>query len=282
MDKINCNLCKADDCLFLFRRNKFNPPLEIVKCKQCGLIYQNPRPDEDGIKSLYSEGYYTGSSQAVYVKDLYKERIIANERLKILEKMKSPGRSLDIGCCFGAFLDVAQSRGWDSYGVDIAPFAVEKTRNKGLKISLGEVSSVHFDNKFFDLVTMTETIEHLRDPLETLIETRRILKDNGILYIQTTNMDSLRARLLSPKVYYYLPTHLYYFTKKTITEMLKKSGFKIFNSINGSEFDILTEFKLFKGEVSFGAIFVRKLLNKIEFRGFTLNSNMVIYAKKSN
>ena len=65
MKKVNCNLCKAEDYIFLFRLDKFKVPLEIVKCRRCGLIFQNPRPENDVIESYYSKGYYTGEANLV-------------------------------------------------------------------------------------------------------------------------------------------------------------------------------------------------------------------------
>ena len=281
MVRVNCNFCKSDDYLFLFSLDKFKIPFTIVKCRRCGLIYQNPRPNPDLIKSFYSKDYYTGKSSVSYVKEYEKEKFIIDERLKIIERMKSPGRLLDIGCYSGIFLDVAQKRGWDSYGIDISPFIVEIAKARGLKIFLGEVSDINFKNNFFDLITLYEVIEHLSDPLESLMQIHRILKDDGLVIIQTANMDSLRAKFLERKEYYFLPVHLYYFTKKIIIRMLKKAGFEIFKIYNGSEFNISTELKLFKDDVSLGRLLLRKLLNKVEFRGFTLNSVMVVYAKKS-
>ena len=64
--------------------------------------------------------------------------------------------------------------------------------------------------------------------------------------------------------------------------MLKKAGFGTFKIFNGSEFNISTELKLFKNEFSLVRLILRKLLNRIELGGFTLNSVMVVYAKKSH
>lgn len=281
MGKVDCNLCKSDDYLLLFRLDNFKIPLNIVRCKGCGLIYQNPCPDGDLIKSFYSKDYYTGKSPVSYVKEFKKDVIIANERLKIVERWKPPGKLLDIGCYSGAFLASAQRRGWDSYGIEISPFIVERAKTKGLKVYLGEVSDINFKDSFFDVVTLFEVIEHLFNPLETLIEIHRILKDDGMLIIQTANMDSFRAKILKPRDYYFLPVHLYYFTKKTMIKMLKKAGFKNFKIFNGSEFNIRTEIKLFKDDLFLGRLLFRKLLNKMEFRGFTLSTVMVVYAKKS-
>ena len=283
MSEVNCNLCKKNDYSFLFRLDDFDLPLNIVRCNNCGLIYQNPQPEHNYINSLYSEDYYIGGSKIANARYLEKRRIISKERLKIIERIKRPGRILDIGCCFGTFLEAAKKRGWEPYGVEISQFPLKKAKEiKGLKIFLGELSNIHLQENFFDLVTIFEVIEHLFTPLETLMEIHKILKDDGILIVQTTNMDSLRAKILEPKAYYYSPVHLYYFTKKTIIRMLKKAGFEIFKIFNGSEFGISTELKLFKDGAPLRKLLVRKLLNKVEFRGFTLNSVMVVYAKKSH
>lgn len=280
--RVNCNLCQSDDYTLLFKIGDFDSPFFIVKCNKCGFIYQNPQLGKEYLKSIYNQDYFLGKGKINYKGDFAKDRLIANERLKIIEGIKRPSRILDVGCHLGAFLEVAQKRGWDAYGIDISEFAVEVARKiSGIKFFLGELKDIHFEDCFFDLITCSEVIEHLTSPYETLIKIHRILKDDGLLVIQTANMNSLRIRFLGRRDYY-LPVHLYYFSKDTISKMLEKTGFEVVKVFNGSEFNISAEFKLFKDSVSILRLLLRKLLSKVEFKGFTLNTTMVVYAKKVN
>ena len=281
MKKVNCNLCGTDSRKQLIRLDKFNVPFEVTKCPECGLIYQNPRPDESEMASFYSDGYYTGQAQVAYAPEDSQHKAVARERLKFIEKMIAPGRVLDIGCHSGTFLETAKARGWECYGVDVSEFVVKQAKEKGIEVFCGEVVEAKFENDFFDLITMYEVIEHLFNPLETLKEIARVLKEKGLLIIQTANMNSLRVKFLQPKSFYYIPVHLYYFTKKTLAKMLNQAGLEVITIFNGSEFDIATEMELFRKEVALPRLLLRKLLKKIDIGGFTLNTAMVVHAKKS-
>lgn len=278
--EVNCNLCRSNDYKLFAKIKNFKMPFSIVKCNRCGLVYQNPQLDKEYIKSIYIEDYYLGKGDVNYSKDPGKDKFIADERFKIIEKMKSPSKILDIGCHLGRFLEVAYKRGWKPYGIDISAAATkEADKINGLNIFLGELVEIRFEDRFFDLITCFEVVEHFSYPSETLAEIHRILKDDGLLVIQTANMNSFRIRFLNPH-YYYLPVHMYYFTKETIVKMLKNSGFKILKIFNGSEFNIYTEWKLFKGDVPIFRILLRKILNRAEIGNLTFNTTMVIYAKK--
>ena len=280
LSEVKCNLCKSKDSKPIVTLNKFKMPLCVVKCRRCGLMYQNPQLDFENMKSFYSQDYYTGEGDVSYTTDFNKYKAVSIERLRIIEKMRSPGKLLDIGCHSGIFLEAAKERGWDSWGIDVSPFIVEKAKQRGLNVTLGELQDIKFESLSFDVVTMYEVIEHLFSPLETLQEIHRILKGNGLLIVQTANMDSLRVKIIEPKNFYFLPVHVYYFTRKTIVKMLQKAGFKIIIIFQGSEFDMSTELKLFKDEVPVWKLFLRKLFNNVSLMGYALNSSMVVYAAK--
>jgi 2-polyprenyl-3-methyl-5-hydroxy-6-metoxy-1,4-benzoquinol methylase len=278
---VNCNLCGSKENKFLFSVSQFTTALTIVQCKRCGFIYQNPRPDKTELKSLYSDEYYSGTTATSYITDFNKIKFISNERFKVIEKIIHPGRLLDIGCHTGALLSCAQERGWDTYGTDISSFIVEEAKKVTPNIYTGEIREINFKEKFFDLITLFEVIEHLEKPLEDLIQMHSILKDEGLLVVQTANMCSLRAKTIRPKKYYYQPHHLSYFTKRTLIKMAEKAGFKCIRIFNGSEIAFLSELRLFRDSVLWPRLLLRKLLNGVSFGNFTLNSTIVCYFKKA-
>ena len=59
---VNCNLCNADNTQLLFtgkdRRFKKEGLFNVVKCKECGLIYLNPRPTQVDIGYYYPTEYW--------------------------------------------------------------------------------------------------------------------------------------------------------------------------------------------------------------------------------
>src|SRR3990167_5774810 len=89
----------------------------IVQCRNCHLVYQNPR-DRD-VASLYQavdDDYYFSSKEdriATFERDL-------GELKEVMGRTEGVKKLLDIGCSYGFFMDVAAERGWEVYGCEIS------------------------------------------------------------------------------------------------------------------------------------------------------------------
>jgi hypothetical protein len=102
LEKVGCNLCSADDTVPVADVDG----LCIVRCKQCGLLYVNPRYREDLLQNIYTETYYDhdGILNGLeffgydnYIADEENIKITFAKRLKTIERYVSNGRLLDIG-----------------------------------------------------------------------------------------------------------------------------------------------------------------------------------------
>lgn len=99
---------------------------------------------------------------------------------------------LDIGCGGGVnverFLNMTENR---VFGLDYSEVAVEKSIKLNKKaiddgrceIIQGSVSELPFEDESFDIVTGFETVYFWPDFLNDLKEVRRVLKDEGIIFI---------------------------------------------------------------------------------------------------
>jgi len=134
---------------------------------------------------------------------------------------------LDIGSSTGFFLDEARKYDWDVYGVEPSGWATAYAKDKlGItQVCLGLVKDAHYPDNFFDAVTMIDTIEHLADPKEVLVEIRRILKPDGMLCVNTPDIASLPSKILKARWWGIKQYHMYYFTSKTLKRMLEATGF---------------------------------------------------------
>ncbi len=221
--------------------------LRVVKCKNCGLIRVNPRPDEKALSLFYQNRTSPDTSSpaskalaSVFLKD-------AREVIKRCEN----GRILDIGCGYGHFLQVMKDKGWVSVGVDIDKDAVRKVREE-LKIEAWEsaVEDAPLSDNSFDAITMGLLLEHLPYPERTLIRCRQLLKPGGILYVRVPNINFLQLyRCLAPlkrfepflkragidlgcgrkaSMFNFMepPLHLFGYSPKTLENLLLKSGFE--------------------------------------------------------
>jgi 2-polyprenyl-3-methyl-5-hydroxy-6-metoxy-1,4-benzoquinol methylase len=235
LETVPCNLCGADDTALLMEVDGFH----IVRCKQCGLIYVNPRYREETLHEIYTESYYDhdGITNGLefygyddYLRDEENIRITFARRLETIESYANKGRLLDVGCATGFFLDLARQQGWEVVGTEVSDYGARYARQYfGLDVHLGTLSELGFGAQSFDVVTMWDVIEHVLDPTAELHEVHRILRHEGVLSIITPDAGSLVARVLGRRweEFRRVREHVYFFSKRTLAEMLRKTGFEI-------------------------------------------------------
>jgi len=205
-------------------RHKFN----LVKCNNCGLIYVNPRPTS--LSELYGDDYFshyidTESEAHRKRKGAFKAEVAELEEL--VKKLKVGRKILDVGCGGGFFLD-SLNNSWEKYGNEINPVAAEYARDAfRINISKGALRQVNFPDETFGVVKIRNVIEHLTDPMSELCEIHRILRKGGLIAVSTLDIGSLCGRIYKEKFRMVCPPeHLYYFSTKTISLMLKEARFK--------------------------------------------------------
>ena len=136
---------------------------------------------------------------------------------------------MDIGCGAGFFLNCAKEKGWNCHGLEILPeyikfaqenFALENIRLESLDKSLS------YDANTFDVITLWDLIEHLRNPLDCLKKIHHVMKPGGVLVMWTPNVKNA-IFLKENWIGYETLQHFYFFSRDTLNQMLEKVGFKI-------------------------------------------------------
>lgn len=240
MEIIPCNTCGSSEFKPLFSKsNHKNEFFHIVQCIRCSLVQVSPQPSPKEVASYYSEEYFLKRSDRGY--DNYFSEGIRNEisrvfglNLKDLDfqtwekSLSTTKRCLDVGCAAGYFVDYMQSRGWDSYGMDIAQAPVKFARDK-LKLKVEQVDFLEWkptNVNQFDLITLWASIEHLHKPKETLEKIYTHLKPGGRVILSTCRWGIL-AKLQGPSWRYLnVPEHLYYYSLPGIVKLCRSLGFQ--------------------------------------------------------
>lgn len=235
---------------------------QIVKCKNCGLIYVNPRPSAQLILDEYSRG-----EEETYIKDAEARTASFRRSLETIRKYKDSGVLLDVGCAAGFFLKAARDAGFKVYGVEPNKWLANWGRkNLSLDISPEPFEKAQFPRDFFDVVTFWSVLEHLADPLSALRKTNQLMKKGGVLIINYPDTNSFLAKVFGRNWWFVVSGHLYYFTSGTLAEMLKKTGFEVIE--NRPHFQILSLPYLFTRLGRYNATLADRLSKFSESLGF--------------
>jgi SAM-dependent methyltransferase len=242
MEITSCNLCGSPNCITLYHIPDLllegeSEQFTLVKCEQCGFVYQNPRPTQSEMGQYYPtdyEPYYTEGNANWISRIIYQYGI--NKRARIINSIKgrkSAGRLLDIGCSTGTFLNTLKRyKSWEVWGVELSEYAAKIAQEQyKLNVFQGNLEQAIYPTNFFDIVTMWDVLEHLPDPSATLTEISRITKPRGKIVLRVPNYDSFDAKLFGPSwAGIDLPRHYYVFSKQNLTQLLSKRGFMV-NSV---------------------------------------------------
>lgn len=221
-EHISCSLCDSDSPELLFRRKDFayrpdDEAFSVVRCRNCGLVYVDPRPTEEEIHSYYPEEFYdTHIDAESLLREKARQLALKYEYVKDL----AAGKLLDIGCMKGEFMYYMQQRGWEVRDID---FSTKPPNIFGLDIFHGDLESAPYLPESFDLITLWAVLEHAYHPKEMLSAVSRLLKPGGKVVILVTNFNSLPGRFMRHDD---VPRHLTLFTKRTLRKMLRRTGFK--------------------------------------------------------
>lgn len=97
---------------------------------------------------------------------------------------------LDLGCGTGEIVQI-YSQDNDVIGVDLNETSLHFLMNKvDVPAFQADAAELPFKDNVFDLVSFTETIEHMPNPLQALLEIKRVLRTGGLLLL-TTNSRNL-------------------------------------------------------------------------------------------
>jgi len=243
MEKISCPLSEKKTVLknYINVKDHSNTQEEftIVSCETNNFLFTNPRPKESDISKYYDfEDYISHTNKENdFVSKLY--QIVRNYSIKIkcklISKLIGSKKILDVGCGTGEFLSYMTSKGFDTYGVEIAKNARELSiKNHGLLVK-DSLSSLKEKN--FDIITMWHVLEHVYDLDGYMKKIKNILNDNGIVIIAVPNHKCFDQKFYGKHwAGWDVPLHLWHFDKESMLKVSNKYGFEI-SSIHPLYFD---------------------------------------------
>jgi ubiquinone/menaquinone biosynthesis C-methylase UbiE len=150
--------------------------------------------------------------------------------------LKNDDYYLDAGCGNGylikALFKAAEKsaiKNLNLHGFDFSDQLVinSKTLNTQATIKKACLPSLDYANEIFDVISLSEVLEHLAQPEKSLIELKRILKNNGKLIISIPNGDRLCIPHVINRRVSWQPADDFFYTYSELNFMLRICGFRI-------------------------------------------------------
>ncbi len=199
----------------------------LVKCKNCSLVYLNPRVRSE----IALESYSSAEDPTFISQNEFRIRTFQRSWKKVMQLTRTSvpqGKILDIGCAGGAFLKAARDLGFEGIGVEPNRWLCEQGKKAyDLDLRSGTLTNHSFEPESFQFVTLWDVLEHLYDPLEILRQSARLLSKEGFLVVNYPDYQSLARRMLGRRWPFFLSVHLFYFTSDTVTRLLNRAGFEV-------------------------------------------------------
>ena len=269
LEETRCNFCGNTEWVRLFRgtdRVYRSVPegvwCDVVRCRECGLVYLSPRVEEGSIGLFYPESEYyahrestsgpgrmarlkrdvffvvarrhfgypgngTGhdSSLAARALGALAYRLLCS-RFRRIPPHIAGGCLLEFGFGAGDFLCRMQELGWECWGVERNVATRERVSARGIR-ALADLEDPAIPEGYFDYVTSYHAIEHVYDPKGVLRRMHDILKPGGRIFCGVPNFDSLLGRVFGT---YWdnlgVPLHPHVFTAASLKMFLEACGFK--------------------------------------------------------
>jgi SAM-dependent methyltransferase len=244
---VPCLHCGAreDEPLWAGREHEYenttDEEFRFVRCRACGLVRLNPRPDVSELERIYPPDYYAYnllSADAVSpdgLTDRMKMRMYQDRLVALVDRLGKPGpvRILDVGCADGRLLDwyAASSVGdrLETHGIEMSEVAAKAARRRGHRVVTGRFEvDRELEAGSFDLILAYHVIEHVDDPKGFAQRAAELLAPGGLFVVATPNWDSSDARRF--RGHWggnHFPRHWTLYNESTVRDLAESVGLRV-------------------------------------------------------
>ena len=253
--KKNKNYVKDVKCM-----SEIHSKPTLYKCVKCNLIFS------EYINSNLEDAYSNVEDERYIQQIPYKKKNFELLFSKISSFLNKNHKVLEIGSYYGILGNIINSHVKNYTGVELSKHAAEYSKkNYNLNVINESLDKFLRKNILFDVIIMSDVIEHLDNPFNVLSLIEKSLEPNGIFIFTTMNMDALLPKIMRGKYHWIMPQHKFYFSNSTLRYFLKKNNMDIFKIKNDVRL-ISVEYLLFKLCVLMPKIdFVFKFFLKFNF-----------------
>jgi len=234
-----CRLCASDNLRFLQKEVSKGAIYTIVQCRHCDIIqtlehydvvspdYAKLEIDEIDVGRIWCQGQHKIPAYRQWWKSAR----------KLMGTIEHDAKVLDIGCGTGGFLRFARNKGLGAFGFDASRAQIEYAQKDlpNVRQAISPKKYLEQINQFdlkFDFVVLWDVLEHLRNPLQLLMEIQTLLRPGGYLFVSVPNSNAMlwKRYIYSfiHKQFTFFPwEHVFYYSSLSLVNYLKKSGYDV-------------------------------------------------------
>ena len=241
-----CPYCKSKDSFNILYKNDHNKEEKInfectshnfhnykqwkptlYKCKLCSLVFS----EHIGVK--FEDNYKAVVDFAYLNQFKFKKTSFTLFLEKIKNHLNKNCTVLEIGAYYGVLGKLIQPLVKEYTGLELSKHASDYSKNNSnLNIINQSIKEYSKNNKKYDIIIMTDVIEHSDEPFELLSLIEKSLNKNGKLILSTFNFDSLFSKIMGKNYPWIIPMHKYYFSNTTLKNALTESKLELFDIQN--------------------------------------------------
>ena len=217
------DLCNSPD--FKTRKGQVRdaPELKILECKTCGLVTLSSL---DHIQPGHYEQSGMHGDEPPSIEHLLRQTACDDERrFKLLKSVLPNKRVLDFGCGNGGFMLRAAELCKTIVGVELEA----RVRNYwGTRLTI--VPDLENAGGGYDIITAFHVVEHLCNPLETLVQLKQALNPKGRMIVEVPSSDDALLTLYDCRAFQhftYWSQHLFLFNAETLRQLARKAGLEV-------------------------------------------------------
>lgn len=246
-----CVVCLSDAARAWFDKNTVRGVFGISRCRVCGSAFVYPRPEEHELEHFYRAETYraegggtaTDRLEACLADEVrYPNSTIDAERILARCAALTRGRRfLDVGAGFGFCSRQAAKQGFEVTALEPAPrcrevFALLNGFDAAPFLLTADFAQFHSSG--FDVVLMSQVLEHLPDLDAVLNRVRELLATGGIAAIAVPHFRSAVSVVQGRHdMFIDPPEHLNFFTMRGLERLFERNGFECLASETISRFD---------------------------------------------
>lgn len=245
-------------------------PLNLYYCDKCVHAFLNPLPSEEAINYFYKKqySYYTSPVKSGGLTTKITEVPLQYMESEIKKRFGTKEISVvDVGGNDGYTLKKIKIKTNRKVLIEPSKAAIEIAKNENIEICndfLNNNTATQYANKF-DVVITRHVIEHISDPKEFFANLLKLLKPNGLIFIETPDLLSVLKRTLLRVVSL---QHLHYFSPISLEKIADKKAY-LASHITAEGYAIVATFCKEKSPQSLP----KKRINKKSYLNYAVTFN---------